>query len=456
MVRCDAMSGNDGGQRGARRRVVLARWWARARQILTTDPSTSDEDDAVLDDAAADALTREARASHGALAKVAQLAAYDPGALFGDELDPERGFRTRASATLGQLWDRAAAVDRSQISAIIEEELGKPPGELFASWNPEPIAAASLGQVHEATGHDGQDYVVKVQYPGVRAALDADLRDGSFARRLAGAQLSGAVDEESLAVLVESMRGELDYHQEAGALAAFAAVWAEAPGLSFPEVDAERSSGRVLTMTRARGFTLPQLVEQRGARAQALRQAAAAAIYRFTWGSPLAFAVLNTDPNPGNFLVEDTPRGVRVWCLDFGATAVVPQSVVEADRELWWALLDRDAEGAAERFRMGLAGMGLLRRTDSLHSDVHRAWELALLRPFQQDGPFLFDSAYARELATATGRALAAGGLRLSPRTLMLWRQRLAAAAVIGLLGSTVNCRAILEDLIGNGRRALR
>lgn len=450
------MSDDDGGQRGARRRVVLARWWARARQILTTDPSTSDEDDAVLDDAAAEALTREARASHGALAKVAQLAAYDPGALFGDELDPERGFRARASATLGQLWDRAAAVERGQISAVVEQELGQAPSALFASWNPEPVAAASLGQVHEAIGHDGKEYVVKVQYPGVAAGLAADLRDGSFARRLAGAQLAGAVDDDSLAVLVESLRGELDYRQEAAALGAFAAVWSDAPGLAFPEVDGERSSGRVLTMTRARGFTLPQLIEQQGARAEALRQAAAAAIYRFTWGSPLSFGVLNTDPNPGNFLVEDAPRGVRVWCLDFGATAVVPPAVVEADRELWWALLDRDAQGAAERFRMGLAGMGLLRRTDSLHSDVHRAWERALLQPFQQEGPFLFDSAYARELATATGRALAAGGLRLSPRTLMLWRQRLAAAAVIGLLGAKVSCRSILEELIGTGRRALR
>lgn len=442
-------------RRAAERRVTLARWWARAKQILTTDPTGSDEDDAVVDDAAAATLAKEAHMAHGALAKVAQLAAYDPGALFGDELDPERGFRRRAAAALGELWDGARSLGLDQVTRVIEEDLGRSPSSLFARFDPAPLAAASLGQVHGARGLDGNDYVVKVQYPGVAKALEADLADAALARRLAGAQLGGAVDEAALAVLVESVRAELDYRQEAKALTAFGAIWSDEPTLAFPTVDEARSSARVLTMSRARGITLPQLMALEAERAPALRRAAAAAIYRFAWGSPLAFAVLNTDPNPGNFLVEDDPRGIRVWCLDFGATAALEPAVVEADRELWWALIDRDAQDAAERFRMALARGGLLRRTDSLHGDVHRAWERALLRPFS-DERFVFDSAYARELATATGRALAAGGLVLSPRTIMLWRQRLAAAAVIGMLEVQVPCRRILEELIGTGRRTLR
>ena len=436
--------------------MALARIWARAKQILTTDPTSSDEDDAVVDEAGAAALAKEARSAKGALAKVAQLAAYDPGALFGDELDLERGFRARAAASLGTLWDSANALGMAQISKVIEEDLGASATTLFSSFDHEPLAAASLGQVHAATGPQAQAWVVKVQYPGIAAALGADLRDGALTRRLAGAQLASSMEEASLAVLTESLRGELDYRQEAAALTAFAAIWEGESSLAFPAVVAERSSQRVLTMTRARGLTVPQVLALEGAQGKALRRAAAAAIYRFAWGSPLAHGVLNTDPNPGNFLVEETPRGAVVWCLDFGATAALDPAVVEADRELWWALLERDGQDAAERFRMALAKGGLLRRTDSLHSDVHRAWEKALLRPFSTDGSFVFDSIYARELATTTGRALAAGGLRLSARTLMLWRQRLAAASVIGLLGAEVPCRRILEDLIGPGRRALR
>lgn len=446
-------------RRSVERRVGLARLWARAKQIVTTDPTGSDEDDAVADDAAAEALARQARTLHGALAKVAQLAAYDPGALFGDQLELERRHRVRSAAALGTLWDGAAAVGMEAISKVIEAELGKPVTELFASFEPTPLAAASLGQVHAARGHDGKDYVVKVQYPGIDAALTADLADPQVARRLAGAQLGASLDDEALQVLVASVRDEVDYEQEAKALAAFAHIWGEERSLRFPEVDAARSSRRVLTMTRARGLTIPQVLALEGERGEALRRAAAAAIYRFTWGSPLAHAVLNSDPNPGNFLVEETAGGAVVWCLDFGATTALPREVVEADRELWWALLDRDAQDAAERFRMALARIGLLRRTDSLSSDVHRAWERALLAPFSEEdaaGRFAFGGGYARELGTAMARALATGGLALPARTLLLWRQRLAAAAVIGMLEARVPCRRILEELIGTGRKALR
>lgn len=446
-------------RRNAERRVGLARLWARAKQIVTTDPTGSDEDDAVADDAAAEALAQQARTLHGALAKVAQLAAYDPGALFGEQLELERRHRARSAAALGKLWDGAAAVGIEAIAKVIEAELGKSVGELFASFDPEPLAAASLGQVHAARGHDGQDYVVKVQYPGIDAALTADLADPKVTRRLAGAQLGATLDDEALQSLAASMRDEVDYEQEAKALIAFAHIWQDETSLRFPEVDAARSSRRVLTMTRARGLSIPQVAALEGERGETLRRAAAAAIYRFTWGSPLAHAVLNSDPNPGNFLVEETARGVVVWCLDFGATTALPREVVEADRELWWALLDRDAQDAAERFRMALARVGLLRRTDSLSSDIHRAWERALSLPFSQEdaaGRFAFGSGYARELGTAMARALASGGLKLSARTLLVWRQRLAAAAVIGMLESLVPCRRILEELIGPGRKALR
>ena len=108
-------------RRSAERRVGLARLWARAKQIVTTDPAGSDEDDAVADDAAAEALAHQARTLHGALAKVAQLAAYDPGAMFGEQLELERKHRTRSAAALGQLWDGASAVGMNAIAKVIEK-----------------------------------------------------------------------------------------------------------------------------------------------------------------------------------------------------------------------------------------------------------------------------------------------------------------------------------------------
>ena len=223
--------------------------------------------------------------------------------------------------------------------------------------------------------------------------------------------------------------------------------------MRVPRVIEELSSQRVLTMVRAKGASI---VETTHASADVRRQAAAA-IYAFAWGSPLVHGLLNADPNPGNFLVETHADGhVAVWCLDFGCALELPEAVREADRELWWAMLGEDAIKDAERFRMALARSGLLRRSDSLATTAHREWERALAQPLATHGDFHWNPAYAGDFAETMRRVLAAGGLQLPARLLLLWRQRLGAAAVIGMLDAHAPFRGVLLDLIGTGRRALR
>ena len=131
----------------AERRVGWARLWARAKQIVTTDPSGSDEDDQVVDEEAARALAVAAGKLKGGLAKVAQLAAYDPS--FGGR----SGATAAARAVLGGLWDHAPAVSSDAIARVIEEDLGRPPSVLFAKWDTRPLAAASIGQVDARRRH---------------------------------------------------------------------------------------------------------------------------------------------------------------------------------------------------------------------------------------------------------------------------------------------------------------
>ena len=437
-------------RKDAERKVGWARMWARAKQIVTTDPSGSDDDDHVVDEEAARVLATQAGKLKGGLAKVAQLAAYDPGATLGGR----SGATAAARAVLGGLWDHAPAVSSDAIARVIEDDLGKPPHQLFARWDRVPIAAASLGQVHAAALHDGTEVVVKVQYPGVAESLRADLDDAGFVRRLAGAELGRALDGDAVAALASAVRGELDYRAEAAAQARFAAAWVDHRALRVPGVLADFSTSRVLTMTRARGKTV---MEAASIGDPEVRRLAATAIFDYAWGSPLAHGLLNADPNPGNFLVEELPDGgVHVWCLDFGCAMALPDDVREADREIWWGLLDDDHASASERFRMGLARAGLLRRADSLASTAHRDWERALAAPLQSHGDFHWNRDYATELAATTQRALGAGGLKLPAKLLLLWRQRLGASAVLGLLDARAPFRRVLADRIGSGRKALR
>ena len=192
-------------------------------------------------------------------------------------------------------------------------------------------------------------------------------------RKLAGAEIGRTLDDDAVAALGEAVRGELDYRAEAAAQQKFATAWAGDKTLRIPRVIESLSSARVLTMTRARGKSV---VEIAAGGAPDVRAQAALAIYKFAWGSPLAHKLLNADPNPGNFLVDEQPDGhVLVWCLDFGCAIELPDDVRDADRELWWGLLDDDNEKAAERFRMALARSGLLKRTDTMATNAHREWE---------------------------------------------------------------------------------
>ena len=140
---------------------------------------------------------------------------------------------------------------------VVRDELGADVDELFASWDPVPVAAASIGQVHRATLLDGTAVAVKVQYPGVDEAIGADLAD---ARRL-GALLSSvtlrSIDVDALAEeLRDRMADELDYRIEAANQQHFADRYRGHPFIAVPDVVADRSSRRVLTSTWVGGHDL--------------------------------------------------------------------------------------------------------------------------------------------------------------------------------------------------------
>ncbi len=230
-------------------------------------------------------------------------------------------------------------MELAQVIEVIRAELGKPPDELFAEFTPEPMAAASLGQVHAARLHDGREVVVKVQYPGVDKALENDLKNAGFLVR--GFAMTGSETLDGRAYFDElrtSLMRELDYRAEADQADAYREAAARYPELVVPEVIRDFSAGKVLCLTRLRGQMLIDFMEARAPEAERFR---VGRLMLFAiWGPFYAARLVHADPHPGNFLVM--PDG-RLGVLDYGATKLLSERFASVYRNF----LELNAEGHA-------------------------------------------------------------------------------------------------------------
>jgi predicted unusual protein kinase regulating ubiquinone biosynthesis (AarF/ABC1/UbiB family) len=242
----------------------------------------------------------------GAALKLGQALAMDP-----DALPPEA--RSIVAKLLSQAPQR---MPFEAVAQVVREELGKHPDELFESFDREPIAAASLGQVHGARlKADGRDVVVKVQYPGVDKALESDLANASVLVKgfaLTGETLDGRPYYDELR---ESLLRELDYREEAKQAREYAHAARNYPELVVPRSFEELSGRRVLCLERLRGPSLLDSIESQADGAERFR--IARLLVFAIWGPFFSDRLIHADPHPGNFLV--LPDG-RLGVLDFGAT----------------------------------------------------------------------------------------------------------------------------------------
>jgi predicted unusual protein kinase regulating ubiquinone biosynthesis (AarF/ABC1/UbiB family) len=412
-------------------RAGARRLFARAKEMLLVDPDKRGAGDAA-ERAEAEELARGAAEQKGGMAKIAQLMAYLEG--------PGAAVDAGARAALGALWDQAPGADPEAIRRVVLEDLGKPPAELYAAWSDVPLAAASLGEVHAATGHDGGALAVKVQYPTVAAALRSDLESKRVLERLAGAEVGRSLAPEALAQLRDAVLAELDYVAERKAMDRFAQRFRGDAQIVVPRSYPELSSARVLTAERLAGAPLLTFAAEAP---EAERAQVALTIFRFAWASPLVHKLLNADPNPGNYLVLDGAAG-RVGFLDYGCTIELDRATVASDRGLWRALVT----GEPDEFRAALSSQGLLGKGRTLDSVTYREWERYLVAPFASDRPFHWTVAFARDFAQLTSELVRSGSFVLPPQALLLWRQRLGIAAVLGSIGATADYRSTLRGIV--------
>ncbi len=213
---------------------------------------------------------------------------------------------------LAKLRDAAPTVSFKQMRRVIEEDLEDPIDELFESFDEEPIAAASIGQVYRATlADDGREVAVKVQYPGVAAAVRADLQNLDMIMRLLKRMTPGldvnAITEEIRERIVE----ELDYELEAQNQRSLARIYAGHPFIFVPKVVSSLSRERVLVSEFVNGVGFEELKE----RDQDERDRVGEIVFRFFMGSLYRHRQFSGDPHPGNFLLLDDGR---MAFLDFG------------------------------------------------------------------------------------------------------------------------------------------
>jgi predicted unusual protein kinase regulating ubiquinone biosynthesis (AarF/ABC1/UbiB family) len=418
----------------------LKRATTTARQAVLTDVDvTSDRRAANL--AEAEAFAASAAELGAAVAKAAQVRAY---------LDVTGAAETpEARALLARLWDRMPPRPSELIRRVVAEQLGAPPEARFARWDDTPIAAASLGQVHEAEDADGRRFAVKVQYPGVAEALRDDLSSASLLRRIVGGELGGGAAADALAVMRTQLLGELDYVAEASWLERFGRAFARDPDIVIPAVDRARSTARVLTMERLAGRPLFELFDSNGADAEATRNRAARAIFRFAFGAPLVHGIFNADPHPGNYLILDgTPA---LGFVDFGSAVELSDDMRDADRRLFLAMIHRDGEA----LRHAAHAEGLVAHATVFEGETWREWEKTLAAPFLQRGEFALGPAHVTQLIRTTGELLRARRIALPPGSILLWRQRLGALAVLAALAPRLNFRKLLADLLDDGRNPI-
>ncbi|WP_280474389.1 ABC1 kinase family protein [Nocardia asiatica] len=225
------------------------------------------------------------------------------------DLVPE-DHRERFQKRLAVLRNAAPTVSFAAMREVIEEDFGKPLEAIFAEFDAEPVAAASIGQVYRARLHDGRQVAVKVQYPGIDVAVRADLKNLAMFRRV----LQSAMPWVTPAVLDElrlNMEAELDYRAEAATQLQIAAIYADHPFVIVPRSLPELSTTRVLVTEYVEGKGFEEIRQL----PQAQRDRIGEIIYRFYVGSLFTFNEFCGDPHPGNVLLA---ADGRVGFLDFG------------------------------------------------------------------------------------------------------------------------------------------
>ncbi len=387
----------------------------------------------VLTPGNADRLARRLATLRGPAMKVGQMLS-----LQSDEIIPAE-FRN----ALGMLRSQGYAMPDAQLRRVLGREYGKGWEKKFARFDLEPVAAASIGQIHRARKHGGRELALKIQYPGVARSVDSDVDNlASLLRRLEFLPVSLDVD----AIAAEAKRQlhlETDYEGEARNLERYAKYVAVMPEVAVPKVDRNLTTRRILAMDWIDGDPLENLASE--AVPQATRNAVARTLQELMFREMFEFRFMQTDPNLANYLY--LPATQQLALLDLGAACEYTPEFVERYRRICRSVISGDVDGIREAaFAIGYAGP---EDPEAMVDGAVRIIQL-VCEPLAHRG--LYDFAGSGLIGRARDLGLSVafnGGLRSPPpETIFLHRKLVGTFLICSRLRARVNVHALIERFL--------
>jgi predicted unusual protein kinase regulating ubiquinone biosynthesis (AarF/ABC1/UbiB family) len=378
----------------------------------------------------------------GGAMKIGQLASF----IDVDLIPPE--YRTVYQEKLAQLRDAAPPMSWNKIKTVLEREWDEPVESLFEDFEHEAIAAASIGQVHRAVLPGGRLVAVKIQYPEIADALQADLGTAAgltaIATPMAKAMMPGLEPRMLIGEVRELVLEELDYELEAQHQRTFARAYRGHPFIHVPDVLTTLSRRRVLVSDWVDGIRFKEMQQL----PEADRDRIGEILMRFYFHSMYYAGRFNTDSHPGNFLLREDGS---VSFLDFGNVKVCRPEWLRGGNRAMRAVI----EGDREAFLDAVVDLGYVHRRERLDVDWLIRQVLLAGEWFLRDQELRVEPEYvARLIAQAMDPQLIAHGVRVArdlqipPEEIWYRRVEIGVFAVLGQLRAQANWHRIAREHI--------
>ena len=332
----------------------------------------------------AEAMLKTLGEMKGLPLKLGQMASYIDG------IAPP-GYEQKFQEVLTRLQAKAPPISPEAAERVITSELGAPPAEVFASFEREPFAAASIGQVHRAVTHAGDRVAVKVQYPGIDTAIENDLKTVALMEQMIAPVGRRYQTKEGLEEIKRVFLAEIDYTQEAIATDAFRAFYADDPSIVIPRVFHSLTTKRVIVSEFIDGLDYQTFVRDAP---WSQRHVATKTIWKFMFRALYEYGVLYADPHPGNYRFIVGPNDdVKVAFLDFGCVRVLSDQMIAGMKRVLLAKM----RGTNDEFERSLVEVYGFDPTDEEGWPLYKAYTEHVMRPLVEDEPFLHTKETARE-----------------------------------------------------------